>query len=186
MRDRGLEPFQLLDLLRRHASPGGAHVLSRDHGPMRVLEAHIIKIRLLGAEAALELACVGGALTSSAPSRSRRGRTPNGTYLLLEAHAVATLLDGVFVKTFALLRERHELVRLRVTRRVDAARGDDESGRLGITRASPDAARGLCCQISPAAGAFLSQPWPLGLCLYFPALDTVVKPLPLCPKSISG
>ena len=89
---------------------------------MRFLELHIIKIRLLGAEAALELACVGGALTSSAPSRSRRGRTPNGTYLLLEAHAVATLLDGVFVKTFALLRERHELVRLRVTRRVTRRR----------------------------------------------------------------
>ena len=162
MRDRGLEPFHLLDFFRSHPPARGAHVLSWDHGPMRVLEAHIIKIRLLGAEAALELACVGGALTSSAPSRSRRGRTPNGTYLLLEAHAVATLLDGVFVKTFALLRERHEFVRLRVSRRVDAARGDDESGRPGITRASPDAARGLCCQIYLASGAYFRES------IYFP------------------
>ena len=47
MRDRGLEPFHLLDFLGGHPSAGGAHVLSRDHGPMRVLELHIIKIRLL-------------------------------------------------------------------------------------------------------------------------------------------
>jgi len=61
---------------------------------MRVLEAHIIKIRLLGAEGALELAD-----------------------LLLEAHAAAALLDAIFVESFAFLRERHEFVRLRVTRR---------------------------------------------------------------------
>ena len=94
MRDRGLEPLHLLDLLGGHASSGGAHVLSRDHGPMRVLEAHIIKIRLLGAEGALELAD-----------------------LLLEAHAAAALLDGVLVESFAFFRERHEFVRLRGTRR---------------------------------------------------------------------
>ena len=43
--------------------------------------------------------------------------TPNGTYLFFEAHAAAALLDGVLVESFALLRERHEFVRLRVTRR---------------------------------------------------------------------
>ncbi len=113
MSDGGLEPFQLLDFFRSHPPARGAHVLSGHDGPMRILETNVVEVRLLGAEGALELACVGGALTSSAPSRSRRGRTPNGTYLLLEAHAAAALLDGVFVKTFALLRERHELVRLR-------------------------------------------------------------------------
>ena len=39
--------------------------------------------------------------------------TPNGTYLFFEAHAAAALLDGVLVESFALLRERHEFVRLR-------------------------------------------------------------------------
>jgi hypothetical protein len=34
-------------------------------------------------------------------------------------------------------------------------------------------------------GHFYLSPGP-GFMLYFPALDTVVKPLPLCPKSISG
>ena len=72
MRDRGLEPLHLLDLLGRHASSGGAHVLSRHHGPMRVLEAHIIKIRLLGAEGALELTCVGGALHHGVEGEGRR------------------------------------------------------------------------------------------------------------------
>ena len=61
---------------------------------MRVLEAHVVEVRLLGAEGALELAD-----------------------LLLEAHAAAALLDGVLVESFALLRERHEFVRLRGTRR---------------------------------------------------------------------
>ena len=159
MRDRGLEPLHLLDLLGGHASSGGAHVLSGHDGPVRVLEAHIIKVRLLGAEAALELAD-----------------------LLLEAHAAAALLDRVFVESFALLRERHEFIRLRVTRRVDAARGDDESGRLGITRASPDAARGLCCQISPAAGAYLL----VSEITIFSCPGYRRATLPLCPKSISG
>ena len=82
MRDRGLEPFHLLDFLGSHPPAGGAHVLSRDHGPMRVLELHIIKVRLLGAEGTLELAD-----------------------LLLEAHAAAALFDAIFVERLALLRE---------------------------------------------------------------------------------
>ena len=94
MRHRGLEPLQLLDLLGRHASSGGAHVLSRDHGPVRVLEAHVVEVRLLGAEGALELAD-----------------------LFLEADAAAAFFDAIFVERLALLRERHELVRLRGTRR---------------------------------------------------------------------
>ena len=94
VRDRGLEPLHLLDFFRGHTSSGGAHVLSGHHGPVRVLEAHIIKVRLLGAEGALELAD-----------------------LLLEAHAAAALLDAIFVESLALLRERHEFVRLRGTRR---------------------------------------------------------------------
>ena len=97
--------------------------MSRHHGPVRVLEAHIVEVRLLRTKGTLKLACVGG---PRAPSRSRRGRTPDGTYLLLEAHAAAALLDGVFVEGLALLRERHKFVRLRVSRRVDAARSDDE------------------------------------------------------------
>ena len=91
MSDRGLEPFHFLDLLGGHASSGGAHVLSGHDGPVRVLETHIVKIRLLGAEGALEL--------------------PN---LLLETHAAAALLDGVVVESFAFFRERHEFVGLRV------------------------------------------------------------------------
>ena len=50
MSDRGLEPLHFLDLLGRHASSGGAHVLSRDDGPVRVLEAHVVEVRLLGAK----------------------------------------------------------------------------------------------------------------------------------------
>ena len=73
MRDRGLEPFHLLDFFRSHPPARGAHVLSGHHGPVRVLEAHVVEVRLLGAEGTLELACVGGALWTS---RSRRGRTP--------------------------------------------------------------------------------------------------------------
>ena len=149
MSDRGLEPLQFLDLLGGHTSSGGTHVLSGHDGPVRVLEAHIIKIRLLGAEGTLELACVGGACSVT----ESKGKDADGTYLLLEAHAVATLLDGVFVKTFALLRERHELVRLRVTRRVDAARGDDEQSDKNHARFA-DAAGGLCCQKSPALEAY--------------------------------
>ena len=61
---------------------------------MRVLEAHIIKIRLLGAERALEL-----------------------TNLLFEAHAAAAFFDAIFIERLGLFREGHELVRLRVTRR---------------------------------------------------------------------
>ena len=94
VRDRGLEPLHFFDFFRSHASSGGAHVLSGHDGPVRVLEAHIIKIRLLGAERTLELA-----------------------YLFLEAHAAAALLDRVFVEGLGLLSERHKLVRLRGTRR---------------------------------------------------------------------
>ena len=113
MRHRGLEPLQFFDLLGRHTSSGGAHILSRDHGPVRVLELHVVEVRLLGAEAALKL--------------------PD---LLLEAHAAAALLDRVFVERLALLRERHELVRLRVTRR----RCDVSSLCRGPRRATFDAA----------------------------------------------
>ena len=72
MRDRGLEPLHFFDFFRSHASSGGAHVLSRDHGPVRVLEAHVIKISLLGAEGALELTCVGGALHHGVEGEGRR------------------------------------------------------------------------------------------------------------------
>ena len=72
MRHRGLEPFHLLDFFRSHPPARGAHVLSWDHGPVRVLELHIIKVRLLGAEGALELACVGGALHHGVEGEGRR------------------------------------------------------------------------------------------------------------------
>ena len=94
MRHRGLEPLQFFDLLGRHTSSGGAHILSRDHGPVRVLELYVVEVRLLGAEGALEL-----------------------TDLLLEAHAAASFFDAIFIEGLGLLRKRHELVRLRVTRR---------------------------------------------------------------------
>ena len=80
---------------------------------MRVLELHIIKVRLLGAEGALELAD-----------------------LLLEAHAAASFFDAIFIEGLGLLRERHELVRLRVTRR----RCDVSSLCRGPRRATFDAA----------------------------------------------
>jgi len=92
VRDRGLEPLHLLDLLGRHASSGGAHVLSRHDGPVRVLEAHVVEVRLLRTKRTLKLAD-----------------------LLLEAHAAAALFYRVFVESFAFLRERHEFIRLRVT-----------------------------------------------------------------------
>ena len=88
MRHRGLEPFKLLDLLGRHASSGGAHVLSGHDGPMRVLEPHVVEVRLLRTKGTLKL-----------------------TDLLLEAHAAAALFDAIFVERLALLREGHELVR---------------------------------------------------------------------------
>ena len=94
MRDRGLEPLHLLDLLGGHASSGGAHVLSRDHGPVRVLELYVVEVRLLRTKGTLKL-----------------------TDLLLEAHAAASFFDAIFIEGLAFLREGHELVRLRVTRR---------------------------------------------------------------------
>ena len=72
MRHRGLEPLQLLDLLGGHPPARGAHVLSRNHGPVRVLEAHIVKIRLLRTKRTLKLACVGGALHHGVEGEGRR------------------------------------------------------------------------------------------------------------------
>ena len=108
--------------------------------------------------------------------------TPNGTYLFFEAHAAAALLDAIFVESLALLRERHEFIRLRVTRRVDAAHGDDYSQRLKNARASP----------TPREDCAAKYPQPQGHILLFSEITLFSCPgyrratLPLCPKSISG
>jgi len=97
---------------------------------MRVLEAHVVEVRLLRTKRTLELA-----------------------YLLLEAHAAAALLDGVLVESFALLREGHELVRLRVNAPIHAS-----SRRRLFTMSEnarfADAAGGLCSQICLISEAY--------------------------------